>query len=522
MNDDDREDPETRGYGHARTERAEPESTGGDALGHELRQFAHQAPLPLRVGDVIGHYRLAKVLGHGGQGVVFEAIHVKIPQLRCAIKTLRPPFSDEQAEEFLKEANSVVRISHPNVIRILDVGKAESDAPYISMELVGPDLTRYTEERGGTLPPELAIGFCMQVCSALTATHSEGIVHRDIKPSNCLVRRVGGQDNIVVVDFGIARAIQNSSLGAWTVAGSFGYMAPEILNRQPNPDHRVDVYSVGAMLFFLLTGKTPTLNVFQSSDAADLGVPAELVRTLRRAHASDPKMRHDSAQMLAEELQGVLQTLVARASRAAPPAPSERSGRGLLVLTGLLTLAVIVVLAILLSGVFTRSPAPAGAARLPEPPDEPDREPPRSNSKPQPDQPRPPTPEPEPPDVPHVNPEPPKDPPKPAPSTIKKTSPTPKPKSTPHPQEMFSKFCAEAAKRCASASDLKRRPGREQPILTVFHFTLAGQGAEGQFSSYGMFKDDQRLQKCLLDLLPASLKTTKFPGPEKISCKFTL
>jgi serine/threonine protein kinase len=255
---------------------ATPDSRQG-SVARQLRALVDTSNLLMQIDDVIDRrYRIVRVIGRGGMGIVYEAEHVMASGLRFAIKTLLPPFLGDSLQRVLREAASIASIRHKNVIKVTDVGHTDAGLPFLVMELVGTDLEEYTRARGGTLPASTAAEFCAQVCDALAAAHASKIVHRDIKPSNCLVYRDGDQDYVVVSDFGLARELsgENSASSDWSVAGTKGYVAPEVYSGPGRPDHRVDIYSVGAMLFRLLVGTPPDAAVFSSRQSA---VPPALV-----------------------------------------------------------------------------------------------------------------------------------------------------------------------------------------------------------------------------------------------------
>ena len=223
--------------------------------------------LPIASGDILlGKYRVEEIIGQGGTGVVVSAIHVPIGQ-KVAIKFLRRALaSDELRTRFEREARAAGRIESEHVVLVLDAGALEDGSPFMVMEhLDGRDLARVLKE-DGPLSVEQAVDCMLQVCAALAEAHAHGIVHRDLKPANLfLTRRTDGRVHVKVVDFGIAKILDKKLLEhdgkaqdvttAHTVLGSPRYMAPEQVRNSKEVDGRADLWSIGAVLFQLLTGK---------------------------------------------------------------------------------------------------------------------------------------------------------------------------------------------------------------------------------------------------------------------------
>ncbi|WP_437806742.1 protein kinase domain-containing protein [Sorangium sp. So ce1078] len=225
--------------------------------------------VPVNVGDVLAEkYEVERVLGEGGMGVVVAARHLLLGE-RVAIKFLLPQ-ARERADlvaRFLREGQAAARIRSEHVTRVYDVGTLARGEPYLVMEyLEGIDLKALLRERG-PLPVELACDYLLQACEALAEAHALGIVHRDLKPGNLfLSQRADGSPLIKVIDFGISKM----ALAAETIApemrdmtqtatmlGSPLYMAPEQMLSTKTVDARADVWSMGAILYQLLTGAMP-------------------------------------------------------------------------------------------------------------------------------------------------------------------------------------------------------------------------------------------------------------------------
>jgi serine/threonine-protein kinase len=211
-----------------------------------------------------GKYRVERVLGIGGMGVVVAAHHVQLDE-KVAIKFLLPSMlrNQEVVSRFAREARSAVKIKSEHVARISDVGTLENGAPYMIMEfLEGGDLAAWVQ-RQGPLPFQQAVDFILQACVGAASAHGIGIVHRDLKPANlfCL-RGNDGQFIIKVLDFGISKVSNASdSGGAMThtaaVMGSPYYMSPEQMQSAKEVDARTDIWALGIVLYELLTGSTP-------------------------------------------------------------------------------------------------------------------------------------------------------------------------------------------------------------------------------------------------------------------------
>lgn len=290
----------------------------------------------------IGHiarYDLKYRIGEGGLATVYAA-HDPVLSRLIAIKTVHvevPPAERENFDAlFMHEARAAAALSHPNIVTVFDAGLADSGA-YIAMELLkGVDLRRLLDE-GWRPTPAQAAQLAAKVADALAYAHAHGVVHRDIKPANIFMV---GRTQPRVLDFGIARLTQQFDTGATTevCGGSPYYMAPEQILQQPT-DARCDVFSLGVVLYELLTGVRP----FEGSDLARIqravlehvpppadtiapGVPASLARIAARSMTKYPDGRYPSAAALARALR---QFQDERAdSIDAPPAPTDSAPRG--------------------------------------------------------------------------------------------------------------------------------------------------------------------------------------------------
>jgi serine/threonine-protein kinase len=217
---------------------------------------------PVNPGDILmDKYRIDRLLGMGGMGVVVAATHLGLQQ-RVAIKFMLASkiAAREQYERFVREARAAVRLKSEHVARVSDVGTMESGAPYMVMEyLDGRDLSAVLADRG-PLPITEAIDHVLQACEAVGEAHAAGIVHRDLKPANLfLTTSAGGADCIKVLDFGISKTADSElALTQETaVLGSPLYMSPEQMRATKDTDARSDIWALGVVLYELLTGTTP-------------------------------------------------------------------------------------------------------------------------------------------------------------------------------------------------------------------------------------------------------------------------
>jgi serine/threonine-protein kinase len=223
-------------------------------------------PEGVRAGDILaGKYRVERVLGAGGMGVVVAAHHIQLDE-KVALKFLLPEAlkNEEAVNRFLREARSAVRIKSEHVARVSDVGQLENGAPYMVMEyLDGTDLEAMLRQYG-PMPVEQAVEFLLQACEAIAEAHALGIVHRDLKPANLFcIRRADGVLSVKVLDFGISKAMSadGTSSGGMTrttaMVGSPLYMSPEQIQSSKSVDARTDIWSLGVILFELLAAQTP-------------------------------------------------------------------------------------------------------------------------------------------------------------------------------------------------------------------------------------------------------------------------
>ncbi|HEX8794589.1 MAG TPA: serine/threonine-protein kinase [Polyangiaceae bacterium] len=220
----------------------------------------------LTVGTIVdGKYRIDEVLGRGAMGVVVAATHLQLGE-RVALKFLRyrsKGVNDDFQSRFKREARVSARLKNEHITRVIDVGVWRDHVPYMVMDyLNGTDL-RQALKREGPLQVAQAIDYVVQVCVGISEAHAAGIVHRDLKPSNLFItRRPDGSDLVKILDFGISKwSAEEAEIEELTqtgvVLGSPKYMAPEQLFGSNEVDTRADVWSIGAILYELLTGRPP-------------------------------------------------------------------------------------------------------------------------------------------------------------------------------------------------------------------------------------------------------------------------
>jgi tetratricopeptide (TPR) repeat protein/serine/threonine protein kinase len=244
-------------------------------------------------GTVIGPYKLLQQIGEGGMGTVYMAEQTRPVQRLVALKIIKPGMDSRQViARFEAERQALALMDHPSIARVLDGGTTETGRPYFVMELVkGVPITKFCDER--RLTPRVRLELFIQVCQAIQHAHQKGIIHRDLKPSNVLIALYDDKPVPKVIDFGIAKAT-GQKLTERTMFTEFGqvvgtleYMSPEQAGlNQLDIDTRSDVYSLGVLLYELLTGSTP-LERKRLKEAAVL----EVLRLIREEEPPRPSTR---------------------------------------------------------------------------------------------------------------------------------------------------------------------------------------------------------------------------------------
>lgn len=262
-----------------------------------------------RAGAVVGHYRILSVIGSGGMGTVYRA-HDTVLERQVALKFL-PPLSTrlDDEERLLKEARSAGSLQHPNICTIHEIGQTDDGRPFIAMALYeGETLTERL--RRGPLPVEEAVTIAVQIARGLEAAHGRGILHRDVKPANVIL---GTDGTARLLDFGLATVVDATMGASAATPGTLAYMSPEQV-RGDSLDARTDLWSLGVVLYEMLTGRRPfrgenDRTLFQSILEEDPGslseqvqIPRPLVTLVERLLSKDPGSRHRTASEVLPDL----------------------------------------------------------------------------------------------------------------------------------------------------------------------------------------------------------------------------
>jgi WD40 repeat protein/serine/threonine protein kinase len=253
-----------------------------------------------RPGDRVGPYKLLQQIGEGGMGVVYMAEQTEPIRRRVALKIIKPGMDSRQVTaRFDAERQALAMMDHQNIAKVLDAGTTASGRPYFVMELVqGVPITQFCDDRH--LTPRERLELFVPVCRAIQHAHQKGVIHRDIKPSNVLVTMHDDKPVPKVIDFGVAKAIEQrltertmfTQFGA--LVGTFEYMSPEQAEMNAfGVDTRSDVYSLGVLLYELLTGTTPLGRERLRSAALH-----ELVRLIKEEEAPRPSARLSGSDLL--------------------------------------------------------------------------------------------------------------------------------------------------------------------------------------------------------------------------------
>jgi len=283
--------------------------------------------------QILGQYHIEKKLGEGGMGMVYQADQPAM-QRKAAIKILRPEMANEdQIQRFQREAQALANIKHPHIIEVYNFGTLDDGALYMAMEFVqGREMDKELENNG-RMEWRRAVDVILQGADALVEAHAHGIVHRDLKPENILLMEWReDKDYVKVLDFGIAKVLDNSQVleSSATVMGVIHgtpmYMSPEQA-RGDKVDHRSDVYSLGIVLYAMMTGELPIKSntlvgyiiAHQQDPPAPLtqyvpDAPKELERIILKMLEKDPPDRYQTMQEVVDELRALI----------APPPPKRR------------------------------------------------------------------------------------------------------------------------------------------------------------------------------------------------------
>jgi non-specific serine/threonine protein kinase/serine/threonine-protein kinase len=235
-----------------------------DAVESELARAAASWAEPAAAQQRIGNYTILSKLGAGGMGVVYRAAQTGALEREVALKLIRPGFDSRRVvARFETERRSLARMEHPHIAQVFEAGTTETGLPWFAMELVdGAPLHRFCDQRELSITDRLKL--FAGICQGVQHAHQKGIIHRDLKPSNILVTERDGQPTAKIIDFGIAKALEEAPADAsmltleGQLVGTPEYMSPERLEgREDDVDIRSDVYSLGVLLYELLSGSLP-------------------------------------------------------------------------------------------------------------------------------------------------------------------------------------------------------------------------------------------------------------------------
>jgi serine/threonine-protein kinase len=294
---------------------------------------AKGAQAEIKPGDVLGgKYRIERVIGQGGMGIVAAARHTELHQ-RVAIKVLPAHLTPdaEIVERFMREARAAARLRSEHAVKVVDVGARSNGSPYIVMELLdGEDLGALSER--GPLPIPVAVDYILQACEAVAEAHALGILHRDLKPRNLfLTTKLHGKPLVKVLDFGLAKSMsmhERALTATATAMGSPQYMSPEQMKASRDIDFRTDIWSLGICLYELVSAHVP----FDSA-----AVPVLCAMVLKDDPTPLPTFRPDVPPVLWAIIQKCLMkapadrfaTVSELAAALEPFAPPEAQGAGL-------------------------------------------------------------------------------------------------------------------------------------------------------------------------------------------------
>jgi len=311
-----------------------------------------QAPTISEIAAAFPQLEILELIGHGGMGAVYRARQPHLERT-VALKVLPKSLAaaPEFTERFTREARMLARLAHPNIVGIFDFGES-GGYHYLLMEYVdGVNLRQAM--KAGRFSPSQALAVVPEICEALQFAHDEGVLHRDIKPENILLDTKG---RIKIADFGIAKLLVDTARGITltqgVAPGTPQYMAPEQFEQPATVDHRADIYSLGVVLYEMLTGELP-IGRF-AAPSAKVGVGSEVDEVVFRALEKERDRRQQSASEVKTDIAGMVRPLAdAPRPQSAGPAPSAAdAGSRLMVALGLLIAGAVIPLLLVIFGIL--------------------------------------------------------------------------------------------------------------------------------------------------------------------------
>jgi tRNA A-37 threonylcarbamoyl transferase component Bud32 len=285
-----------------------------------------QPPSPAELRSHFPQLEILELVGQGGMGAVYKARQIKLDRA-VAVKILQPEVARDPAfaERFTREARSLARLNHSNIVTVYDFGEADG-LYYICMEFMDGKNVRQLLD-SGDFSAALALKIVPQVCDALQYAHDEGIVHRDIKPENILLDSKG---RVKIADFGLAKLVGLTPAyltltGSHEIMGTLYYMAPEQLRRSHQVDHRADIYSLGVVLYEMLTGELPVGRFAPPSAKAT--VDERLDAVVLRALFREPEHRYQDASEFKKDIEAVGTAALPKPTPAAKSAEEPLAGK---------------------------------------------------------------------------------------------------------------------------------------------------------------------------------------------------
>ena len=276
--------------------------SGDTVAGHHW-----EPPPPARLQRLLPGFEVQELVGRGGMGAVYRARQTLLDR-SVALKVLPPELARIQsgfADRFQTEARMLARLNHDGIVRVFDFGQTDEGHLFMAMEFVQGTTLEAKLEGKRRLPPAEALAITSQVCAALQHAHQQRIIHRDIKPSNVMLEPSG---RVKLTDFGLARAVQSEDgthTGSGPIMGTRGFVAPEVMVPGRLVDHRADIYSVGVMLYQMLTGEVPRAIPPPPASERVRDLDPRWDEVARKAMALDPAQRYQDAATLRAAMEAI-------------------------------------------------------------------------------------------------------------------------------------------------------------------------------------------------------------------------